>query len=88
MKTERELTELLDKLISRWEDEVVEFKQGGAGYSTHDIGKSFSALSNEANLREHIVVGTENSPDQHGCRSRHGGKTATEQTDEKCCVRG
>ena len=52
MKTERELTELLEKLISRWEDEVVEFKQGGAGFSTHDIGKYFSALSNEANLRD------------------------------------
>lgn len=52
MKTERELTELLEKLISRWEDEVVEFKEGGAGFSTHDIGKYFSALSNEANLRD------------------------------------
>ena len=49
MKTEQELKELLDKLISRWEDEVVEFKQGGAGFSTHDIGKYFSALSNDTN---------------------------------------
>ena len=51
MKTPAELAELLDRLLSRWEDEVVEFKEGGAGFSTHDIGKYFSALSNEANLR-------------------------------------
>lgn len=49
--TQRNLNELLDHLLVHWEDEVVEFKQGGAGYSTHDIGKYFSALSNEANLR-------------------------------------
>lgn len=47
MKTELELKELLDKLISRWEDEVVEFKQGGAGFFTHDIGKYFSAQFND-----------------------------------------
>jgi len=41
----------LDELILGWEHEIVEFKQGGAGFSTHDIGRYFSALSNEANLR-------------------------------------
>jgi ATP-dependent DNA helicase RecG len=30
---------------------VVEFKQAGNDYSTDDIGKYFSALANEANLR-------------------------------------
>ncbi len=33
------------------ENEVVEFKQASDGYSTDDIGKYFSALANEANLR-------------------------------------
>ena len=42
---------MLDSLIATWENEVVEFKQAGDGYSTNDIGKYFSALSNEANLR-------------------------------------
>jgi ATP-dependent DNA helicase RecG len=42
---------LLDHLIDRWENEAVEFKQVGDGYSTSDIGKYFSALANEANLR-------------------------------------
>lgn len=45
------LTELLAGLISAWENEVVEFKQAATDFDTHDIGKYFSALSNEANLR-------------------------------------
>lgn len=42
---------LLARLLECWEDEVVEFKRAGGGYSTSDIGKYFSALANEANLR-------------------------------------
>ncbi|MGK2897295.1 MAG: AlbA family DNA-binding domain-containing protein [Burkholderiaceae bacterium] len=45
------LTALLDELIAAWENEVAEFKQAGDGFSTDDIGKYFSALANEANLR-------------------------------------
>jgi len=45
------LNTLLKALISTWENEVVEFKQADKDYSTNDIGKYFSALSNEANLR-------------------------------------
>ena len=33
------------------ESEVVEFKEARSNYSFNDIGKYFSALSNEANLR-------------------------------------
>lgn len=46
-----ELSALLPSLIDGWENEVVEFKSGGEGFSTSEIGKYFSALSNEANLR-------------------------------------
>lgn len=46
-----DLTQLLESLITTWENEVVEFKQAGSDYSTDDIGKYFSALANEANLR-------------------------------------
>lgn len=46
-----ELSQLLNGLIATWENEVVEFKQAGNDYSTDDIGKYFSALANEANLR-------------------------------------
>lgn len=45
------LAQLLTELIATWENEVVEFKQAGNDYSTDDIGKYFSALANEANLR-------------------------------------
>lgn len=68
-----ELKKLLQKLISTWENEVVEFKQVTNNYSTHDIGKYFSALANESNLRDmekawlvfgvkdktHTIVGTD-----------------------------
>lgn len=45
------LQTLLATLIERWESEVVEFKRAGDSYSTSEIGKYFSALANEANLR-------------------------------------
>ncbi|MDR2208319.1 MAG: putative DNA binding domain-containing protein [Azoarcus sp.] len=48
---QHELSSLLESLIATWENEVVEFKQAGDGFSTDDIGKYFSALTNEANLR-------------------------------------
>ncbi len=50
MKPE-ELKPLLLSLLSNWEDEVVEFKRDGKGFSTGEIGEYFSALANEANLR-------------------------------------
>lgn len=45
------LSALLASLIATWENEVVEFKQAGDGFSTDDIGRYFSALANEANFR-------------------------------------
>ncbi len=45
------LKALLDRLLTEWEGECVEFKAAGQDYDTSDIGKYFSALSNEANLR-------------------------------------
>ncbi|MCP5358402.1 MAG: putative DNA binding domain-containing protein [Pseudomonadales bacterium] len=72
-----ELKSLLDELIARWECEVVEFKQADNDYKTSEIGKYFSALANEANLRgvesgwlvfgvnnkSRTVVGTNYRPD-------------------------
>lgn len=46
-----ELLNTLHELIRDWEGEVVEFKQATNNFSQHDIGKYFSALSNEANLK-------------------------------------
>ena len=47
----QDLMSLLQGLITTWENEVVEFKQASNDYSTDDIGRYFSALANEANLR-------------------------------------
>lgn len=72
-----ELKLLLHELIIRWEGEVVEFKQADNDYKTSEIGKYFSALANEANLRgaesgwlvfgvnnkSRTVVGTNYRPD-------------------------
>ncbi len=49
--TPAELQQKLDELIAGWENEVVEFKEANDNYSTSDIGKYFSALANEANLK-------------------------------------
>lgn len=46
-----ELEALLNYLLMNWENEVVEFKQAANDFPTSDIGKYFSALANEANLR-------------------------------------
>lgn len=62
--TVEQLHSLLTRLISEWESEVVEFKNVGDSFPTSDIGKYFSALSNEANLRNHesawLVFGVDN----------------------------
>jgi ATP-dependent DNA helicase RecG len=63
MKDE-DLNGLLNRLIADWESEVVEFKNVGDSYPTSDIGKYFSALSNEANLKNQergwLVFGVDN----------------------------
>ena len=62
------LEALLNHLIARWEGEVVEFKRAGDGYSTSDIGKYFSVLANEANLRNEekawLIFGVDNDTRQ------------------------
>ena len=50
--TETEIKLKLDELIENFENEVVEFKEAKSNYSFKDIGKYFSALSNEANIRD------------------------------------
>ena len=43
--------ETFNNLRYHYEDEVVEFKKAENSFSFDDLGKYFSALSNEANLR-------------------------------------
>lgn len=58
------LQALLESLVERWEGEVVEFKRAGNDYSSDKIGRYFSALANEANLRNQdrawLVFGVDN----------------------------
>lgn len=49
--TSVDLNCLLEQLLTTWENEVVEFKRADNDYDTDKIGEYFSALSNEANLR-------------------------------------
>lgn len=46
-----EYYELLINLMERWEYEIVEFKEAKGQYSEDKIGQYFSAISNEANLK-------------------------------------
>ena len=47
-----EYYEILETLMQRWEYEIVEFKEAKSNYDTDKIGRYFSAISNEANLRQ------------------------------------
>ncbi|MGN0426089.1 MAG: RNA-binding domain-containing protein [Acetatifactor sp.] len=49
--TDDQLKEKILQMMDASESEVVEFKEARSNYSFNDIGKYFSALSNEANLR-------------------------------------
>lgn len=49
--TDAELKEKIYEMLKDFETEVVEFKEANNSYSFKDIGKYFSALGNEANIR-------------------------------------
>ena len=49
--TDIQLKEKISQMMESFEREVIEFKEARTNYSFNDIGKYFSALSNEANLR-------------------------------------
>ncbi|MFA7123694.1 MAG: RNA-binding domain-containing protein [Candidatus Delongbacteria bacterium] len=51
MLERKNLENTLTDLIQTWENEVIEFKEANDNFPTSDIGKYFSALSNEANLK-------------------------------------
>ena len=59
-----DIYEIFNNLRYHYEDEVVEFKKAENNFDFDDLGKYFSALSNEANLRDRdfawLVFGVEN----------------------------
>ena len=46
-----DIDEILESLLKHDENELVEFKTASNSYDFDKIGKYFSALSNEANLK-------------------------------------
>ncbi len=73
--TEAELTALLDRLLRLpAETEVVEFKEANNSFDFSKLGKYFSALSNEANLRGHgaawLVFGVSDKKEVTGSQYR------------------
>lgn len=72
--------DILSHLLSHSENEVVEFKAAANSFDVDELGRYFSALSNEANLREHdfawIVFGIENKTHEiTGTHFKEGEKT-------------
>ena len=66
MYSEKEINGILDKLLAMTHEiEVVEFKRAENSFSESDLGKYFSALSNEANLKgvksAWLVMGVDNN---------------------------
>lgn len=64
-----EYYETLRALMERWESEIVEFKEAKGQYSADKLGQYFSAISNEANLREKqfgwVVLGVSEKGEKH-----------------------
>lgn len=64
-----EYYETLRALMERWESEIVEFKEAKGQYSSDKMGQYFSAISNEANLREKqfgwMILGVSEKGEKH-----------------------
>ncbi len=64
-----EYYEILQNLMERWENEIVEFKSATGQYSSEKIGQYFSAISCEANLRQQqygwFILGVSETNEKH-----------------------
>lgn len=91
--TEAELKNKIYKMIEDFESEVVEFKEAKSNFSFNDIGKYFSALGNEANIRglneAWLIFGITNDKQIKGTNYRKDGnlqslkREITSGTNEK-----
>ena len=72
--------DILAQLLHHSENEIVEFKRAQRNFDIDDLGKYFSALSNEANLRERdfawIVFGVDDKTHEIVGTSFKNGETA------------
>lgn len=70
-KNERyaEYYDVLQSLMKRWEYEIVEFKEAKGGYNEDKLGQYFSAISNEANLKQQqygwFILGVSEKKEKH-----------------------
>lgn len=75
--TDEQLIVKIKDMIIKFEDEVVEFKEARTSYSFKDIGKYFSALGNEANIRGKkeawLIFGVDNKRNILGTAYRQDG---------------
>lgn len=73
-----ELVTILYELIERFEYEIVEFKEAKKDFHFDDIGKYFSAISNEANLKQKqygwLIFGVTNNGEIIGTNYRNTGR--------------
>lgn len=69
IKTNKELIEMLTDFLKNDESECVEFKRATSGFDTDKLGKYFSAISNEANLKNKqygwIIFGIDDKTHQY-----------------------
>ena len=75
--TDEELKEKIYELVRNSENEVVEFKEATSSFSFKEIGEYFSALGNEANIREKpeawLIFGLTDKKEFKGTYYRKGG---------------
>lgn len=91
--TDMQLKEKILEMITSFENEVVEFKEATNNYSFNDIGKYFSALGNEANIRGKseawLIFGVNNKKEIIGTNYRKQGnlqelkRNITQGTNER-----
>ena len=75
--TDEQLKKKVIEMMEVFENEVVEFKEASNNYSFNDIGKYFSALGNEANIRSKneawLIFGITNKKEVLGTNYRNQG---------------
>ena len=52
IKSDEELTEILNELLKNPENEYIEFKRAENNFDINKLGQYFSAISNEATLKD------------------------------------
>lgn len=91
--TDEQLKKKVIEMMEVFENEVVEFKEASNNYSFNDIGKYFSALGNEANIRGKneawLIFGVNNKKEIIGTNYRKQGnlqelkRNITQGTNER-----